>query len=200
MTLSILSVVLVLVFSAFGSMMNGFNGANERTVNLAEGRLIMQRTTRDIRTATRLGASTSPFTLAKGNEITFYANIITGLPTRVHFFIDSQNRLVEETTPADSGSGPNYTFTGTTTLRMVGTYVVNGPGPNPPFRFFDVNNTLLAFDPSCACLSPADVVKVDAVGIRFSVRRSTNLSVQPTTIVNRVRLPNVDYVRTAGGS
>lgn len=202
MTLSILAIALVLVFSAFGSMMNGFAGSDERTVNLAEGRLIMERTTRDIRTAFRLDAASSPFLVAKPNEIAFFANLGSdGRPTKVHFFIDATSTLVEEGTPADAASSaPNYTFTGAPVVRMVGTYVVNGSGPNPPFEFFDLNNVLLAFDPTCSCLAATDLPKVNAVGIRFAVRRSTSLSVQPTTILNRVRLPNVDYnPLTVGG-
>ena len=40
-------------------------------------------------------------------------------------------------------------------------------------------------------LSAANRLQVNAVGITLSVRQSTNFSVPYTTLINRVRLPNV---------
>ena len=42
-------------------------------------------------------------------------------------------------------------------------------------------------------LSAANRLQVNAVGITLSVRQSTNFNVPYTTLINRVRLPNVDY-------
>jgi len=36
-------------------------------------------------------------------------------------------------------------------------------------------------------------LQVDAVRIDLSIRKSTNLSVDPTTVRTTVRLPNVEY-------
>ena len=42
-------------------------------------------------------------------------------------------------------------------------------------------------------LSAANRLQVNAVGVTLSVRQSTNYNVPYTTLINRVRLPNVDY-------
>ena len=42
-------------------------------------------------------------------------------------------------------------------------------------------------------LSAANRLQVNAVGVTLSVRQSTNFHVPYTTLINRVRLPNVDY-------
>ena len=42
-------------------------------------------------------------------------------------------------------------------------------------------------------LLPTQTLQVNAVGITFAVRQSTNYKVPCATLVNRVRLANVDY-------
>ena len=48
-------------------------------------------------------------------------------------------------------------------------------------------------------LSAADRFAVDSVQIMLSIRKSTTLQVANTTLLNTVRLPNVDYQETFGG-
>ena len=190
----VLGLVLGVALPALVSLQNGHQGVSERTMNLAEGRLLMQQTTRDLRTALRPQSDASPFLLAKGGEVRFYANLdASDRPSLVHFSIDGRARLLERVTPADaSSSAPNYTFTGSPRIRMVGEYVVN-PTSDPPFRYYDRDANQLPLDPSCSCLSVENRGKVHAVGLRFSVRHTTTLSVAPTTMETRVRLPNVFY-------
>jgi len=42
-------------------------------------------------------------------------------------------------------------------------------------------------------LSSTNRLNVRAVGVNFTIRRTTSLRVAPTTLLNRVRLPNLDY-------
>ena len=194
-TLMLLGVVLGLAMTAFSSIQNATSGANERSLNIGQARLLMQRTTRDLRTAVRLQSDQSPFTLAKANEAKFYANLSsTGAPALIRFYVDSSSRLVEERTDA-GGTSPNWTFTGAAKSRYVAEYVVNASSStNPPFTYYDKSGVALTYDSSCTCLTAADLLKIDSVGITFSVRHSTKLTVAPTTLVNRVTLPNVDYM------
>jgi type II secretory pathway pseudopilin PulG len=193
-TIMLLGVVLALSMTAFISLQNATTGADERSLNMGQARLLMQRTTRDLRTAVRLQSDQSPFTLAKPNEAKLYANLSTsGAPSLVRFYIDSSSRLVEERTDA-GGTAPNWTFTGTAKSRYVAEYVVNGTGSTQPFAYYDKAGATLSFDSSCTCLVAADLLRIDSVGITFSVRHGTKLSVAPTTLVNRVTLPNVDYL------
>ena len=198
-TIMLLGVVLAVSMTAFLSVQNATTGADERSLNMGQARLLMQRTTRDLRTAVRLQSDQSPFTLAKPNENRFYANLSSsGAPSLVHFYIDSANRLIEERTDA-GGTAPNWTFTGTAKQRYVAEYVVNGTGSNQPFTYYDKAGATLPFDGSCSCLTAADLLRIDSVGITFVVRHSTKLSVTPTTLVNRVTLPNVDYLPLTSG-
>ena len=64
----------------------------------------------------------------------------------------------------------------------------------PIFRYFDANANELTAAP----LSATDRLAVNSVQITLAIRRSTTLPVANTTIVNTVRLPNVDYQETFG--
>ena len=149
----------------------------------------------DLRTAVRLQSGTSPFTVADALTTTFYANLDTvSAPKKVHIYIDNTSELVEEVWNADVGSlAPNYTFTGAPHVRFVGRFVANTTS-NPIFTYLDANGATLATMP----LSATNLLAVRAVKITLVVKRSTTATMTPTTIVNRVRLPNLDYNAVAG--
>jgi hypothetical protein len=108
--------------------------------------------------------------------------------------VDSSSQLIEEVTkPASNSVPPNYLYTGTPTKRFVGRYVAN-PVSQPIFRYYDDDGAELTPAP----LSAANLLAVNSVEITLSIRRSTTLPIASTTIVNTVRLPNVDYQETFG--
>lgn len=193
-TMLLLSLMLVFVFDAVSSMQNAIAGSDNRTTNLAEARLLMESSTKDLRTATRLTAGTSPFLVADAREATFYGNVnrTTG-PNLVHIYVDNESRLVESVVKPDTGSvAPNYTYTGTPNTRFVGRYIVN-TAAQPIFRYYDTNDVELPTP-----LSASDRLAVRSVQIQMVIRKSTVLTVAPTTLVSRVRLPNLDYRIIAG--
>ena len=49
------------------------------------------------------------------------------------------------------------------------------------------------FNSTVQPLSAANRLLVNAISVTLSVRQSTNFSVPYTTLINRVRLANVDY-------
>ena len=189
-TVSLLSIVLVALYGGIDSTTNGLVGAGTRLQNLDEARVLMAQTSKDMRTATRLGAGTSPFIFASDNEATFYANLeTTTAPKKVHLYVDPTSELVEQVWNADAGSvAPNYTYTGTPFVRFVGRYVVLSHG-TPLFTYLDVNGNVLSHTP----LSASDLLAVRAVRITLVVKKSTAFVMAPVTLVNRVRLPNLDY-------
>lgn len=190
----ILAIMLTFVFAGINSMSNAIQGSDNRTTNLTEARLLMDSTTKDLRTATRLQAGTSPFLLASATEVKFYGNInrTTG-PNLVWIYVDAQSRLVESVTAPDASSvAPNYTYSGSAFTRFVGRYIVN-PVATPIFTYYDGNGVKLT-----APLSATDRLAVRSVGIQMVIRKSTVHSVAPTTLVSRVRLPNLDYRIVAG--
>ena len=200
----ILGVVLMFVYQGINSAQQAIGGTEKRLANLDEARTLMAVSTKDVRTATRLQAGTSPFSLADKREIIFYANlnndgssgsVVDNGPRRVRIFVDSTSQLIEEVVkPGAASVPPAYTYLGSPTRRFVGRYVANAVN-QPIFRYFDTNGVELTATP----LSATDRLAVNSVQITLSIRRSTTFPISNTTLVNTVRLPNVDYQETLGG-
>jgi len=187
----LLSLVLAVIYGALISATRAVEGADQRLTNLGEARLVMDTASKDIRTATKLTASGSAFVTAANNEIVFYGNLNPTLgPKRIRIYVDSNTHLVEEVTDPDSTSvAPNYTYTrNAPRRRFVGRYVAN-PTSTPIFTYFDAAGNALTPTP----LDATRMLQVRSVGIRLMIRKSTNLKVAPTTVVNQVRLPNLSY-------
>ena len=192
---SLLSLVMFTVFQGVTSTQSALENTSSRLRNLDEARVLMAATSKDLRTAVRLQSGTSPFAVANALTTTFFANLDTiSAPKKVHIYVDVTSQLVEEVWNADAGSvAPNYTFTGLPHVRFVGRYVANTAG-TPIFSYLDANGAALNAVP----LNAADLIAVHAVKITLIVKRSTKAVMAPTTIVNRVRLPNLDYNAVAG--
>ena len=227
---SLLSLVLGFVLQTFVSMQNAATGASLRLQNLEEARILMDDVSKDLRTATRMTPTSSPFDVcqpaappvaalpcppagyvgtappyAGKTEVWFFANLTlttapTPCPDIIHLFVDTSTTpsvLREQNVSADvagSPTPPNCTYTGAYTTRLVGKYIAN-PAANPVFTYYqdDVNGNPVALAAGLSPLSAANRLLVNAVGVTFSIRQSTNYSVPYTTLVNRVRLANVDY-------
>lgn len=189
--MGLLSVVMVMIYGTMASGANAVNGTEQRLINLGEARLVMGTASKDIRTATRLTADTVPFLVADTHEIRFYANLnpTTG-PKLVRIYVDADTQLVEEITDPDSSSiPPAYTYNNNPPRRrFVGQFVANGAS-DPIFVYKDADGNALGPLP----LSQAKRNQVRSVEISLSIRKSTNLSVAATTLVNEVRLPNLGY-------
>ena len=193
---SIMSVILGFVLPAFSSIQRADVGNALRNENLGEARVLMGTVSKDIRTAARISSTSSPFLLADDREVTFYANLnlTTSCPKRIHIYVDATSRLVEEVTDPDAGdTPPDCEYNGTPMVRLVGRFIANTPS-QPLFTFYyELAGMPTAFTTTNTPLSATNLLLVEAVGIRFSIRKGTNFVVAPTTVVNRVRLPNVDY-------
>lgn len=154
---------------------------------------------------------TAPATGITNTEVWFYANLTlaagnpTPCPDIVHLYVDKTVTpwvLKEQTAPADvGGAPPACVYSVAPTTRLVGKYVAN-PVSSPVFTYYsdDATGTPVCFPNGGTCagtsvmpLSAANRLLVNAVAVTLSVRQSTNFSVPYTTLINRVRLPNVDY-------
>jgi hypothetical protein len=196
MTILLMAIVLAAVFAATVSTTRATEGTGDRLQNLDEARVLMATTSKDVRTAVRLSAGTSPFVTADKNEAVFYGNIdTTSAPKKVRIYIDAQHRLIEQVWDPDPGStAPNYTYATTTpTVRMVGRYVANNSA-TPIFTYVDANDAPLSPTP----LAGANRLAIKAVRIELVVYKDSAFNGHATTLVNRVRLPNVDYNAVAG--
>ncbi len=219
--MALMSLILGFVTRGMISIQNASVGESFRLQNLDEARILMSDVSKDLRTATRLSSTSSPFDVTSGSvpapgfgnlppyagktEVWFYSNLTlasgnpTPCPDVVHLYVDtvaSPPVLKEQILPAAAGGAPpNCTYTGSVyTTRLVGKYVAN-PASQPVFTYYydDVNGTPTAIAASATPLSAADRLLVNAVGITLAIRQSTNYSVPYTTLINRVRFPNVDY-------
>jgi hypothetical protein len=201
MVMALLSLALTIFMTSFNSFQLEATGADNRLQNLDEGRILMQVSSKDIRTATPLSAGTSPFLLASDMEVKFYGmvdpTVIIGTtygPNLVRFYVNSTNPtapiLIEEVTAPDGTSvPPNWTYlTKTPKIRLVGKYVVNS-GSTPIFTYYDVNGALLGPSP----LNAAQMLAIRAVGITVVVRRTASQYLPSTTLTTRVTLPNVYF-------
>jgi len=189
-TLLLLSIVMGFVYTTVDTAQKAITGESARLVNLDEARTLMAVMTKDLHTATRLAAGTSAFVVGQDKDITFYANLndATGGPRKIRIYIDSTNTLIASLWTPDSGSvAPAYTYTGTPTLRYVGRYV-NNASNQPIFEYYDVNGTKLTTP-----LSGSGLLATYSVKITLAVRKQTVLPVRSVTLINQVRLPNVDY-------
>jgi type II secretory pathway pseudopilin PulG len=154
------------------------------------------------------------------SELWFFANITISNQTQaspcpdiVHLFVDStanppilREQTISDNTPlTDAPPNCKYgsataPYTGTWSTRLVGKYIVNGTSscitPDPVFVYWHddaLGNPVSYPTPVASLVYPTELLQVNAVGITFAVRQQTNFKVPCATIVNRVRLANVDY-------
>lgn len=189
-TLMLLTIVFGFIYKTVDTAQYAISGETARLANLDEARTLMAVTTKDLRTAARLTAGTSPFVVGQDKDVTFYANLnnTTGGPRKIRIFVDSTSELIAQAwTPDASSVAPNYTYTGAAVARYVGRFVTNS-STQPIFEYYDINGTKLTTP-----LNAAGLLAVYSVKVTLVVRKQTTLPLRPVTLVNRVRLPNVDY-------
>ena len=202
--IAVLGVVMIFSLTSVATFERATTGEIRRLENLDEARVLMQVVTKDVRTAVRLSSSTSPFIKADDNEVQFYANLnlTTSCPKIVRIHVDVSVRLIESVWEPTSGTPPTCTYsgnpmgtppTGATDTRLVGRYVANTTSEPIFTYYYDNAGVLTAFTTTDTPLSAANSFLVTSVQIRLSIRKDTLQSVDRTTIVNKVRLPNVYY-------
>jgi prepilin-type N-terminal cleavage/methylation domain-containing protein len=180
----VLALVLTFVYQVMMSVQRNTYNANQRLENLEEARVLMATMTKDIRTAARPDPASSPFLTANSTEAVFYANLNQfSAPVRVRIYVDGNDRIVEEIVKP-TGTAPNYIYTGTPEVRVVGRYITN----TNVFTYFNSAGNTLGVP-----VSGDNRLSIRSVEVRMEIRKTTDEFMAPTTLINRVRLPNVDY-------
>jgi hypothetical protein len=114
-------------------------------------------------------------------------------------YVNGNRELIEEVIQPDAGGvPPNCAYTlNSPTIRLVGQYVANdlSDPAESIFTYYyeNASGVLTPFSTGQTPLSASDALLVKAVGVRLMIRKSTALPVADTTLLNRVRLPNVFY-------
>jgi prepilin-type N-terminal cleavage/methylation domain-containing protein len=211
--IAVLGVVMLYALQSVASFERATTGEILRLENLEEARVLMQVVSKDVRTAVRLSSTSSPFpdvlpsdgfTRADDRELMFYANLdlTSSCPKIVWIHVDSNYKLLEEVWDPTGGTPPSCTYpagwnanppTGATRIRLVGRYVANPTGEPIFTYYYDNAGTLTAYSPTVTPLSSATSFLVTSVQIQLSIRKDTSSWVNRTTLINRVRLPNIYY-------
>jgi hypothetical protein len=198
-TIAIMTIVMTVLYDGIGSLSAAVEGTDRRLQNLGEARHLMATSSKDLRTAARLQAGTSPFSLANKRQVTFYANLDSNLAPigarKIDISVDASSRLIEKLTTPDVNSCTTLcTYTTAQPIsRFVGRFVANAASV-PLFRYFDANGAELTNVP----LNATDLLAVYSVRITLSIKKTTSYPVAFTTLINQVRLPNVDYQAVSG--
>ncbi len=189
LTLGIFASIMAFTLTAITSAWTSANGVERRLQDLTEAREIVNNMSKELRTAIPLQSGTAPFTDGQDFVTEFYANLNPSMgPRRIRLYVDGANRMIQEITEPDATSTPPlYTYTGAPSVRILGEAVANQP-TSPVFSYYDGLGATLPTP-----LSPADTLRVEAVGITLSIKTSQSAAIKATTVVNRVRLANVVY-------
>jgi prepilin-type N-terminal cleavage/methylation domain-containing protein len=193
----ILGAVSAGIYRALDNIQSTSSGAAERVINLDEGRVLMDTLTKDFRTATRLTSTSLPMESADWQSATFYARLnTTGQPVRLHVSLDAEGRLQEQITDPVCAVGTTpcpddqWTYPGPARTRIVGRWVDKTIAV---FKYYDIDGNQIVPSPSqSSSLSTLQKSAVRAVEITLKIRRTPNIGATPTTLINRVRLPNID--------
>jgi hypothetical protein len=208
--LLLMGLVLGTLYSSMYSSQNTVLDTNERLRNLDEARTLIATITKDVRTAVRTEAGTSPFLRADKEDVVFYANLeTTAAPKLVRIFIDAQDRLFEQVWTYDTATTvvPQYRYGGAAyraipttcvapkcVVRLVGHFVANTPS-EPLFSFETDAGTVLSTPMSG---TDAGLLSIKSVEVELRVKRDSKRNVNTTVIQNKVRLPNLEYNAVAG--
>jgi type II secretory pathway pseudopilin PulG len=186
--IALLSGALVAALTSLSSFQAASAGGDVRLENLTEARSIIAVLTKDIRTAARPSPTASPFVSATPRSLQFYANLATTTGPKLVSLIVDANGVLREEVVNPAGTAPDFTYAAAPQTRLVGSYIAN-TAAQPLLRYYDAAGAELTGDP----LSAANRLQIDSIRLELAVRKSTNLSVAPTTVRTTVRLPNVAY-------
>ena len=208
--LLLMGLVLGTLYSSMYSSQNTVLDTSERLRNLDEARTLIATITKDIRTAVRTEAGTSPFLKADKEEVVFYANLeTTAAPKLVRIFIDSQDRLYEQVWTYDTATTvvPKYRYGGAAYPRSrrpasrpsawcaswaTSSRTLRRSRCSPTKRTLESRSRHRCRGRMRACSRS----RRSRSSSGSSGTRSVN--VNTTVIQNKVRLPNLEYNTVAG--
>lgn len=195
--------VTVLIFSVVGvglatsaiSLTRATAKVDAMTTDQGSGRNAMAVLSRDLRAAVPIRRIEAPaFVDARTHGVEFTA--LLGSSTRpqlVRFYLDEDNRFVEDVTPSNGGTLEDGTLeydTEDAVVRNITTYVVNR-ADEPIFRYWSGSEELSA---GASGLSDADRTRVTAVEVRLLLSSDPSGLTGRYEMQNRIRLPNVQYL------
>ncbi len=188
LSVALLGLLLAAIGFTFASVNNTFLDTVERQANLSEAQVIMDNVSKDLRTATRIEASGSPFVQAEDFDVIFYANLHPSEgPRHVRLSVNGDNELEIRIKEPDSGSAPNFTYSGPNTTRVLGSNLAN-TSSEPLFTYLDADSNELSTP-----LDSSGRAQVRSVTLNVHVAEPDTPDVPGSHLTNTVRLPNTHY-------
>lgn len=203
----VLAVLLVTATTTFTRTFTKDRVATDNTSIASTG---MNELTRIIRSGTlleRSGDDVPPFATAKAEELTVYAyvdtNSTTPQPVKVQFKVDPTSRDLTETRwkakPLAAGSTYwDFETTSYSTRTIARQIVVPAAGEASLFTYYAINATTLLEEklttPATGLIT-TDLAKVAVVEVTIKVQSDKTARALPTTIINRVGIPNLGVSR-----
>ncbi len=213
--MSILGLIISVVIGILIATQRSVASTSLRLDDIDQARLGIDKVTRTVRTAvepaqlqTNCTSCTGPaststaFTSATTSSVQLFSN--TGSPagpslvTFTASYDSTKNiAVLTETEQApDAGSAPNFTYTqctlGATGCLIKQYSVARGlqwPLTDPLFVFYD-NSGAEMTPPTGGSLPAQQLIAIDSVGIKLTVQTPSSYKTGPTTVYDRVALPN----------
>jgi prepilin-type N-terminal cleavage/methylation domain-containing protein len=156
--------------------------------SLAIASVAMDNMSKALRGATPLdqNSTTTPrlpaFKSAAASDIVFYTSL-SGPLRRIHYYVDANRVLWEETTIADAASSPYWTFTAAPRLRQIGSKIPASAGAVFTYRT-DTGSSV-----AVPTTDPLVLQTIRTVEVNLTIQADSRPKVAPVTLLNQFSLP-----------
>jgi prepilin-type N-terminal cleavage/methylation domain-containing protein len=156
--------------------------------SLAIASVAMDNMSKALRAATPLdqNSTTTPrlpaFKSAAANDLVFYTSL-SGPLRRIHYFVDANRVLWEETTVADAASSPYWTFSASPRLRQIGSKIPTSAGALFTYRT-DTGSTV-----SVPTADPTVLQTIRTIEVNLTIQADSRPKVAPVSLLNQFSLP-----------
>jgi len=205
----ILGIVLAMVQTTLIITQRTVSGSGARVDQTSQANVAISSLTKVLRTAvlpsqlSATGPSSSAAAFIQGTKtsVQFYANInndanITG-PSQVSYSVSAAGVLTEKIQPPDAHVPTNYNYTyNCTTCALSRVLARNVSTTLAMFTYYTKSGATI----TDATLTASDLAAVDSVDVVVQVKAYASSTIQPTTLYERVTLPNADAVAIATSS
>lgn len=176
----LMGMVLSLVFMMMGAVTKMADGMEARSVATDDGRMAMDRMTRELRQAMEVSDGAGVFTVMAARQCTFYADVNQdGRPERISYRVSSNN-LIRTMTSA-TNSVPPYTFSTTPSTEVVMS-TVDPLWTAALFTYYDnADPPAVVASPNYADVSAVSLRLVNAVTVnrsKYSVTQATWIKIR----------------------
>lgn len=203
-------IIATLLITAVITFTRTFTKDRLATENTSISAIGMNELTRVIRSGTlleRSGDDLPPFVVAKAEELTLFAYIDTSStapePVKIQFKVDATTRVLTETRwkakPFAAGSSYwDFEATAYSTRTIARKIVVPATGAASLFTYYSINSTTLLEEkittPTTG-ITAANLPKIAVVEVALTVQSDALGRAAPSTVVNRVGIPNLGISR-----